>query len=241
RGQRSVRDCSTEFNLQNSISYESCEFSPHSTPSTPHPPPLDQAKDDLLKQFSLLFYPETDVNLYYTLNSDIDGDEEDNGDNSSIVNVQIEQTIAEINRLSRTSLESSETTSAKSVNSTFSIPELPSIGVSERYLPQPPSSSTSSSSMYAIRTPSPIRFQLLDSPCSDTEGIIITEMVEVHCAPAMPLIERADMKRLICEDQCNVGVNSSEDIQSQNNNTSCCMSSTLTDSKTVDLRTPIVV
>uniref|UniRef100_A0A034WC02 Putative G-protein coupled receptor CG31760 n=1 Tax=Bactrocera dorsalis TaxID=27457 RepID=A0A034WC02_BACDO len=118
-------------------------------------------------------------------------------------------------------------------------PESPSFTINEAHLPHIPSSSTSSSSMYAIRTPSPIRFRLLESPSSDIDGITLTEMVEVHCPPTNALDVRVNMEHLLVEDQNGVGV--TDEFASQNNNTSCSMSSTLTDSKTVDVRTPIIV
>lgn len=222
----------------------SVEHSPHSTPSITHPPPtLGQAEHDLLKQFALVFSPDADVNTYYILDSEIDGDDEDedNGDNSSTANVHIEQTIAEINQRD-SPLEITRTTSTKSVTSSMTIsPASPSFTVSEAHFPYLPSSSTSTSSMYAIRTPSPIRFRLMESPCSDIDGITITEMVEVHCPPMKAHDVRANREHLLVEGQGEVGANVTDDFQSQNNNTSCSMSSTLTDSKTVDVRTPIVV
>lgn len=189
----------------------------------------------------MLFGPDADVNTYYILDSDIDGDDEDTGVNSSAANVHIEQTIAEINQIG-SPLETSRTTPTKSVTSSMTIsPESPSFTVNGAHLPHIPSSSTSSSSMYAIRTPSPIRFRLLESPCSDIDGITLTEMVEVHYPPMKAHDVRVNMEHLLVEGQTEVGVNVTDDFLSQNNNTSCSMSSTLTDSKTVDVRTPIVV
>ncbi|XP_019844893.3 probable G-protein coupled receptor CG31760, partial [Bactrocera dorsalis] len=240
RDQRSVKDCSTEFNFQHSNDSHSGEYSPHSTPSITHPPPtLGQAEHDLLKQFALLFGPDADVNTYYILDSDVDGDDEDTDANGSTANVHIEQTIAEINQAG-SPLETTRTTPTKSVTSSMTIsPESPSFTINEAHLPHIPSSSTSSSSMYAIRTPSPIRFRLLESPSSDIDGITLTEMVEVHCPPTKALDVRVNMEHLLVESQNGVGV--TDEFASQNNNTSCSMSSTLTDSKTVDVRTPIVV
>ncbi|XP_054083485.1 probable G-protein coupled receptor CG31760 [Zeugodacus cucurbitae] len=130
--------------------------------------------------------------------------------------------------------------SSKSVTSSMTIsPESPSFN--EAHLPHIPSSTTSTSSMYAIRTPSPIRFHLLESPSSELDAITITELVEVHCAPLKAHDGSANMSDLMVGEQSVVGVNIADDFPSQNNNTSCSMSSTLTDSKTVDVRTPIVV
>lgn len=105
-------------------------------------------------------------------------------------------------------------------------------------------SPTSSSSMYAIRSPSPpltVYFKYpthLKAPAlyhpsdSEEEGVTLTEIVEVHRAPSVALINME-----------NNNYEPDLDLESQvnNNNTSCSLSSTLTDSKTLDVRTPIVV
>ncbi|XP_046866649.1 probable G-protein coupled receptor CG31760 [Drosophila willistoni] len=87
-------------------------------------------------------------------------------------------------------------------------------GDSDEYL------STSSSSLYAIFTPSPVMGSA--SPISsDSDPRTITEQVQLHNPPP------GSQDQLI--------------IMEADNNTSCSLSSTLTDSKTLDGRTPIVV
>ncbi|XP_065358108.1 probable G-protein coupled receptor CG31760 [Calliphora vicina] len=106
-------------------------------------------------------------------------------------------------------------------------------------------SPTSSSSMYAIRSPSPplpayFKYPThLKAPAqyhpsdSEEEGVTLTEIVEIHRVPSLALITMDN----------NNFQSGDLDMESQvnNNNTSCSLSSTLTDSKTLDVRTPIVV
>lgn len=91
----------------------------------------------------------------------------------------------------------------------------------------------------------------------DDGGITITEIVEVHRIPSMalysigdnnnpspitttPTVTTAPTTTTITTTDSN---DDEADIESNvnNNNTSCSLSSTLTDSKTLDVRTPIVV
>lgn len=112
-------------------------------------------------------------------------------------------------------------------------------------------SPTSSSSLYAIRSPSPPLQAFFKYPThlkapsqyhlsdSEEESMTLTEIVEIHRVPSVALItiENNNFQSLL---QLHDG---EVDIESQvnNNNTSCSLSSTLTDSKTLDVRTPIVV
>jgi len=160
----------------------------------------------LIAQFRRLFAPILDdsLNLYYQLN-DLDDAE----------HVRIHQTVAQLNELT----SSEEETMVTQVNSPS-----PPVEV-ELLLPFSSDSSTSSSSLYAIHTPSPahpsgllLMPQNLESPmlsCSD--AITITEQVQLHNPPHHLQVLEDD------------------------NNTSCSLSSNLTDSKTLDGRTPIVV
>ncbi|XP_075152227.1 uncharacterized protein LOC142226224 [Haematobia irritans] len=89
----------------------------------------------------------------------------------------------------------------------------------------------------------------------DDEGVTITEIVEVHRIPSAALFSIADNNNpsplttttpSITTAPTTTTGNSNDDdadIESNvnNNNTSCSLSSTLTDSKTLDVRTPIVV
>ncbi|KAM7352206.1 putative G-protein coupled receptor CG31760 [Cochliomyia hominivorax] len=109
-------------------------------------------------------------------------------------------------------------------------------------------SPTSSSSMYAIRSPSPplpayFKYPThLKAPAqyhpsdSEEEGVTLTEIVEIHRVPSVALITMDNNNFPVTRE-------GDLDIESQvnNNNTSCSLSSTLTDSKTLDVRTPIVV
>ncbi|XP_016984615.1 probable G-protein coupled receptor CG31760 [Drosophila rhopaloa] len=160
----------------------------------------------LIEQFRRLFAPILDdsLSLYYQLN------ELDNAEH-----VRIHQTVAQLHELT----SSEEETMVTQVNSPS-----PPVDV-ELLLPLSSGTSTSSSSLYAIHTPSPahpsgvlLMPQFLESPmlsCSD--AITITEQVQLHSPPH---------HLQVLEDE---------------NNTSCSLSSNLTDSKTLDGRTPIVV
>ncbi|XP_052851203.1 probable G-protein coupled receptor CG31760 [Drosophila gunungcola] len=160
----------------------------------------------LIAQFRRLFAPILDdsLNLYYQLN-DLDDAE----------HVRIHQTVAQMHELT----SSEEETMVTQVNSPS-----PPVEV-ELLLPLSSNTSTASSSLFAIHTPSPAHPsglllipQNLESPmlsCSD--AITITEQVQLHNPP---------YHLQVLEDE---------------NNTSCSLSSNLTDSKTLDGRTPIVV
>ncbi|XP_039147219.1 probable G-protein coupled receptor CG31760 [Drosophila simulans] len=170
-------------------------------------PEQDKEEEALIAQFRRLFAPILDdsLNLYYQLN-DLDDTE----------HVRIHQTVAQMNDLT----SSEEETMVTQVNS----PSPPPVCV-ELLLPISSDSSTASSSLYAIHTPSPAHPsgvllvpQNLESPLlSGSDAITITEQVQLHNPPH---------HLQLFEDE---------------NNTSCSLSSNLTDSKTLDGRTPIVV
>ncbi|XP_059220616.1 probable G-protein coupled receptor CG31760 [Stomoxys calcitrans] len=140
-------------------------------------------------------------------------------------------------------------------------------------------STSSSSSTYGERTPTPPYSELIKRASiqhiqlapgllpifyphsqletdEDEEGITITEIVEVHRIPSAALFSIADNNNpsplttttptITTAPTTTTTGNSNDDeadIESNvnNNNTSCSLSSTLTDSKTLDVRTPIVV
>lgn len=159
----------------------------------------------LLEQFRRLFAPILDdsLKLYYQLNDSDDAE-----------HVRIHQTVAHLNEVN----SSEEETMVTQVNS----PSPPPVAVEEPLLPLSSDSSTASSSLYAIHTPSPahpsgllLMPQNLESPLlSRSDPLTLTEQVQVQLHNPPP------------EDEYN---------------TSCSLSSNLTDSKTLDGRTPIVV
>ncbi|BFF96092.1 probable G-protein coupled receptor0 [Drosophila madeirensis] len=169
---------------------------------------------ELLRQFRRLFAPILDdsLQLYYKLNEP---------DRLDTEHIRIHQTVAQLNELT----SSEEETIVTQVNSPSPSPSpSPPVDV-ELLLPLSSCSSTSSSSLYAIHTPSPahpsgllLQPQYLDSPTllqSCSESRTITEQVQLHNPP--------------------------QQLNEDENNTSCSLSSNLTDSKTLDGRTPIVV
>ena len=113
-------------------------------------------------------------------------------------------------------------------------------------------SPTSSSSMYAIRSPSPPLQAYFKYPThlkapaqyhpsdSEEEGVTLTEIVEIHRVPpsvAPILNDNNNFQNPTTTEDDDLDIES----QLNNNNTSCSLSSNLTDSKTLDVRTPIVV
>lgn len=188
------------------------------------------ANADLLRQFRQLFAPivNDSLKLYYQLNeSDTD-----------VQHIRIHRTVAELNELT----SSEEETLITQLNSPSPLPQLVETPTpTPTQLPlqeETPSvssmmSSTSSSCLYAIHTPSPA--QRLESPQSEVSEapLTITEQVQLHAPPS----SHADNNNII-----NDGLDDDPNSSSHNNNnTSCSISSTLTDSKTLDGRTPIVV
>lgn len=178
---------------------------------------------DLLRQFHRIFAPivEDSLQLYYELNSQFDDD--------AVQHVRIHRTVAELNELT----SSEEETLMTQLQSGPELeperePEL------EQELPSVESSSTisttSSSCLYAMHTPPP---PCLESPQSEmgAEPLTITEQVQLHAPPGDN--NNAEQEERELEEQQDSSIN--------NNNTSCSLSSTLTDSKTLDARTPIVV
>lgn len=185
------------------------------------------ANAELLRQFRQLFAPIVDdsLQLYYQLNeSDTD-----------VQHIRVHRTVAELNELT----SSEEETLITQLNSPSPLPQ-PVETPSPQPLPleETPSvssmmSSTSSSCLYAIHTPSPA--QRLESPQSEVSEapLTITEQVQLHAPPS----SHGDNNNII-----NDGLDDDPNSSSHNNNnTSCSISSTLTDSKTLDGRTPIVV
>jgi len=153
------------------------------------------------------------LQLYYQLNEEVDNVDMD------VQHIRIHRTVAELQELT----SSEEETLVTQLNSPLPMD-----------LPLPPAtpsgssmSSTSSSCLYAIHTPIPR--QRLDSPLSvSSEPHTITEQVQLH-APPLHIGNNNNNE----EDEPSCSHN--------NNNTSCSLSSTLTDSKTLDARSPIVV
>ncbi|ALC39992.1 CG31760 [Drosophila busckii] len=183
----------------------------------------DDSEAALLQQFRRLFAPIVDesLQLYYQMNEQSDDDEAD------VQHIRIHSTVAKLCEFT----SSEEETLVTQLHS----PE----PVRKRHeLPASPThsslSSTSSSCLYAMLTPTPERpggllLLPLESPMSaDSERQTITEQVQLHVPP----VECSNNNNNMDEDE-----NSSHN----NNNTSCSLSSTLTDSKTLDARTPIVV
>lgn len=187
------------------------------------------ANVDLLRQFQQFFAPivEDSLQLYYKLNEQHDGAEHEDSD-VDVQHIRIHRTVAELNELT----SSEEETLITQLNSPSPLPQPVDTPLPE--LPATPSgssmSSTSSSCLYAIHTPSPA--QQLESPQSVVSDapLTITEQVQLHAPP------HGDNNNVI--DGFEDDPNSSSH---NNNNTSCSISSTLTDSKTLDGRTPIVV
>lgn len=187
------------------------------------------ANADLLRQFRQLFAPIVDdsLQLYYQLNeSDTD-----------VQHIRVHRTVAELNELT----SSEEETLITQLNSPSPLPQPvetppPPPPLPEEETPSVSSmmSSTSSSCLYAIHTPSPA--QRLESPQSEVSEapLTITEQVQLHAPPS----SHGDNNNIIINDGLDDDPNSSSH---NNNNTSCSISSTLTDSKTLDGRTPIVV
>lgn len=187
------------------------------------------ANADLLRQFRQLFAPIVDdsLQLYYQLNeSDTD-----------VQHIRVHRTVAELNELT----SSEEETLITQLNSPSPLPQPvetppPPPPLPEEETPSVSSmmSSTSSSCLYAIHTPSPA--QRLEPPQSEVSEapLTITEQVQLHAPPS----SHGDNNNIIINDGLDDDPNSSSH---NNNNTSCSISSTLTDSKTLDGRTPIVV
>lgn len=188
------------------------------------------ANADLLRQFRQLFAPIVDdsLQLYYQLNeSDTD-----------VQHIRVHRTVAELNELT----SSEEETLITQLNSPSPLPQPvetppPPPPLPEKETPSVSSmmSSTSSSCLYAIHTPSPA--QRLESPQSEVSEapLTITEQVQLHAPPS----SHGDNNNIII---INDGLDDDPNSSSHNNNnTSCSISSTLTDSKTLDGRTPIVV
>lgn len=188
------------------------------------------ANADLLRQFRQLFAPIVDdsLQLYYQLNeSDTD-----------VQHIRVHRTVAELNELT----SSEEETLITQLNSPSPLPQPvetppPPPPLPEEETPSVSSmmSSTSSSCLYAIHTPSPA--QRLESPQSEVSEapLTITEQVQLHAPPS----SHGDNNNIIV---INDGLDDDPNSSSHNNNnTSCSISSTLTDSKTLDGRTPIVV
>lgn len=184
------------------------------------------ANADLLRQFRQLFAPivNDSLQLYYQLNeSDTD-----------VQHIRIHRTVAELNELT----SSEEETLISQLNSPSPLPQLVETPTPLPLQEETPSvssmmSSTSSSCLYAIHTPSPA--QRLESQQSEVSEapLTITEQVQLHAPPS----SHADNNNII-----NDGLDDDPNSSSHNNNnTSCSISSTLTDSKTLDGRTPIVV
>lgn len=186
------------------------------------------ANADLLRQFRQLFAPIVDdsLQLYYQLNeSDTD-----------VQHIRVHRTVAELNELT----SSEEETLITQLNSPSPLPQPvetppPPQPLAEEETPSVSSimSSTSSSCLYAIHTPSPA--QRLESPQSEVSEapLTITEQVQLHAPPS----SHGDNNNIII---INDGLDDDPN-SSSHNNTSCSISSTLTDSKTLDGRTPIVV
>ncbi|KAH8338711.1 hypothetical protein KR074_011679 [Drosophila pseudoananassae] len=213
RDEASVKDCSIEdedaeidFSFQPA---ESEEILTTIAGASSEPKPEEVL---LIEQFQRLFAPILDdsLRLYYQLNDSDDADAE---------HVRIHQTVAQ---LSEATSSEEEATQVTRVNT----PTPPPAEV-ELMLPSSSESSTASSSLYAIHTPSPAHPsglvlipQNLESSlllCGSEVHHTVTEHVQLHLPP---------QDLLAIEDE---------------NNTSCSLSSNFTDSKTLDGRTPIVV
>ncbi|XP_037927636.1 probable G-protein coupled receptor CG31760 [Teleopsis dalmanni] len=202
---------------------------------------------DILKEFQRIFAPNIDLNIYYNLNADSDQDGSD-----SVAHIRIEQIVAEINDMST----SSEALSTNSTVLTMMPPDTQhddesTITPTSLNTTDEPSlysagntSPTSTSSMFAIRTPSPYFLRPpLPITSSADERVTVTEFIEVRRAPTTPNNNNATTAGF---ENGPIGTATTEDedelsSQNNNNNTSCSLSSTLTDSRTLDVRTPIVV
>ncbi|TMW48330.1 hypothetical protein DOY81_006598 [Sarcophaga bullata] len=200
--------------------------------------------EKLFQQFRNVFGNEIGTNLYYALNSDDDSSDD-------VTHIRIEQMMAEINELTDSS---DSTTNTKTTTTTTMLSPNDSDNIEQPLCEEVIlTSPTSSSSMYAIRSPSPPLQAYFKYPThlkapaqyhpsdSEEEGVTLTEIVEIHRVPSVaPILndnnnfQNANSTTTEDEDL---------DIESQvnNNNTSCSLSSNLTDSKTLDVRTPIVV
>ncbi|KAL7741614.1 hypothetical protein ACLKA6_019383 [Drosophila palustris] len=180
--------------------------------------------DDLLRQFRRLFAPIVDdsLQLYYQLNEELDDD---------VQHIRIHRTVAELLELT----SSEEDTLVTQLNSPLPPMEPPMEppATPTRSISSSMSSSTSSRCLYAIHTPVP--GQRLESPLSasgSSEPHTITEQVQLHAPPLHIGNSNNNNGEEDDEPSCS---------HNNNNNTSCSLSSTLTDSKTLDARTPIVV
>lgn len=162
-------------------------------------------------------------------------DDNDSDDHSSIAHIRLEQLMAELHDVPNSSQSSTKTVTTALTGSENS-------DILTIYEDITTNSPTSSSSTYAIQTPSPslefllkrssTQFQFQTQTISDDDAMTLTEIVEIHRAPSIALIPFNNDQLLAIE----------MDMESQqNNNTSCSLSSTLTDSKTLDIRSPIVV
>lgn len=218
------------------------------------------SSDDVLKQFKRAFGPEADINLYFGLNSDSDED------SSDMAYIRIEQLMAEINGVHTASNNNSSSSASSRTRQTLISSE--STDMEPLFEEDVIMSPTSSSSLYAIRSPSPLmmigggfarpycfneRDELLTQQDSDEEGITLTEVVEVHRVPSLALIALHDGNNAVTTttSSSSTAYHTTTEMESHdyedsntnnnNNNTSCSISSNLTDSKTLDNRTPIVV
>lgn len=242
RGQRSEKDCSNDTFIWTTTAR------PQQQPGDPDNVNENDAEaEKLFQQFRNVFGNEIGTNLYYALNS-----EDDSSDD--VAHIRIEQMTAEINELtdssdstnSKTTTNNNSTTTTTML-STASSDNIEQTACEEVILTSP----TSSSSMYAIRSPSPPLQAYFKYPThlkapaqyhpsdSEEEGVTLTEIVEIHRVPSVaPILNDNNnyQNTTTTEDE-------DLDIESQvnNNNTSCSLSSNLTDSKTLDVRTPIVV
>ncbi|KAH8241518.1 hypothetical protein KR026_010134 [Drosophila bipectinata] len=165
----------------------------------------------LIEQFQRLFAPILDdsLRLYYQLNDSDDAEAE---------HVRIHQTVAQ---LSEATSSEEEATQVTRVNT----PTPPPAEV-ELLLPSSSESSTASSSLYAIHTPSPAHPSGLVLIPQNLESSLLLSGSEVHTVTEHVQLHLPPQDLLAIEDE---------------NNTSCSLSSNFTDSKTLDGRTPIVV
>lgn len=229
RGQRSVKDCSINVvDKHGKVVDDAIDFSFYQQAGEQQQQQQEEEGNeearisndaDLLRQFRRLFAPIVDdsLQLYYQLN------EEDDRMDTDVQHIRIHRTVAELQELT----SSEEETLVTQLNSPLPMePPLPATPSGSSM-----SSSTSSRCLYAIHTPLP--GQRLESPLSmsasaSSEPHTITEQVQLH---APPLHIRNNNNNEEDEPSCS----------HNNKNTSCSLSSTLTDSKTLDGRTPIVV
>ncbi|KAH8378514.1 hypothetical protein KR093_011766 [Drosophila rubida] len=224
-----VKDCSINVvDKDGQVVHDAIDFNFHPNPAEQHQQQELEDQADLLRQFRRLFAPILDnsLQLYYQLN------EQQQDDGNDAQHIRINRTVAELQELT----SSEEDTLLTQLQSPPSLPmAAPSPSASSL-------SSTSSSCLYAIHTPSPprqrssglqVQSQRVESPLSvSSEPLTITEQVQLHAPP--------------CDNNDNVDIELEEEEEEpssshNNNNTSCSLSSTLTDSKTLDARTPIIV